>query len=305
MIIALLSAKEIPESIKRGIISKNLDAINNIQMASGKDGETILYPLDYPSSILSVLKILSIADACIMVSNSEITALDAELAIAIDNADIEEGAVIYDDFSDINFFSRFFVKNKVGKFNKFKAGETPKFTASKNVLGETPNYISIDKHFIVKGIGSVILGFTLTGAVKKGEKFFLVPSGKEVTVKSIQVMDVDSATAEKGTHVGLALNNINENDLEINYGLSSSKSFSETYLCKINKSEFFKGDPTVSKGLCCSILGKNLTISISDKKGSGTFAFNKPVLKIAGRHILADASLAIGKNRIVGNFEFA
>lgn len=305
MIIALLSAKEPSESILRGTIAKKLDAVNNVQMALGKNGETIVYPLDYPSSIVSVLRVLSIADACIMVVNEEISSLDAELALAIEYSGLVNGAVVYSEASDIGSFSKFFSNYSIGRFNKVKVGEQLKLHADAPMVADSLKYISIDKHFIVKGIGNVILGFTLRGKINKGEKLFLIPSLKEVTVKNIQVMDVDVASAESGLHVGLALNNVNEEDLDFNYGISSSRELNDLYSCKLIVSDFFKADPVVSKGLCCSIFGKSLSLSLHSEGENKKIKLNKPVIKATGKHVLADASLSVGKNRIVGNFEFS
>jgi len=73
--------------------------------------------------------------------------------------------------------------------------------------------IPIDHHFNVKGIGTVILGFVDQGTVNKHDTLRVYPSTKTCIVRSIQVHDVDVATAQTGDHVGLALKNITNEDL--------------------------------------------------------------------------------------------
>lgn len=79
---------------------------------------------------------------------------------------------------------------------------------------EGPLRIPIDHHFNVKGIGTVILGFVTQGVVKKHDTLRVYPTTKMAQVRSIQVHDVDVAEAVGGDHVGLALKNIENDDLD-------------------------------------------------------------------------------------------
>jgi urease accessory protein UreE len=73
--------------------------------------------------------------------------------------------------------------------------------------------VDVDKAFPVQGIGTVALGFVTKGSVKVHDKLRL-PSGAEMTVKSIQSNDVDIAEAETGTRVGLALKGARPEDMK-------------------------------------------------------------------------------------------
>lgn len=73
--------------------------------------------------------------------------------------------------------------------------------------------VDIDKAFPVQGIGTVVLGFVTKGSVKVHDKLKL-PSGLEVTVKSIQSNDVDMQEANIGTRVGLALKGAKPDDIK-------------------------------------------------------------------------------------------
>lgn len=77
-----------------------------------------------------------------------------------------------------------------------------------------PVRIPIDHHFHVKGIGAVVLGFVGQGVVKKHDTLRVYPSAKTCVVRSIQVHDVDVNEAQTGDHVGLALKNIENEDLD-------------------------------------------------------------------------------------------
>ncbi len=304
MITALLSSKEVSSEVLNSVISKKLDSVNNLQIALDKEGGIVVYPLDYPSSINAMIRAISMADRVLMVINEEITAVDAEIALAIENSRIDIGTTLRTEYSDEGSFSKFFEKYKVGKFKVLRPGEQQSDDSGK-AKNPSFSYISIDKHFIVKGIGSVIIGFNLGCSIKKGDRLRLLPSMKEVSIKSIQIMDIDSPSAENGQHVGLALNNINEGDLSSNYAVSSLGELAENRSCKVIISSLYKGDLTQEKDLGCAMLGRNFSISITGSGTSTTITFNRPVAKIGGRHLIMDASLSVGKNRVVGSFEFS
>jgi selenocysteine-specific translation elongation factor len=77
-----------------------------------------------------------------------------------------------------------------------------------------PVRLPIDHHFHVKGIGAVILGFVGQGIVKKHDILRVYPSTKTCQVRSIQVHDIDVNEATTGDHVGLALKNVENEDLD-------------------------------------------------------------------------------------------
>ncbi len=302
MVIAILSSKPLDAEKLKKLTSKPLDSINNVQISLGKKSELIVYPTDYPDSIIGVLKVMSIADSVVFVVNDTVSALDAELALAVEYSAIGGGMVFYDDYSDINSFSTLFAKYKVGKFQRSKNSiEGLVNTVNEPSAGQ---YVSIDKHFIVKGIGSVIIGFVVSGEIKKGDKLFLIPSGKPVTVKSIQLMDVDAASAGQGSHVGLALNNATEDDLSLNYCLSNIQETHESLSAKISFSEFYDKSSVFARSMSCAVFGNNFMLTLSESGNGITAKLNRKIVKPPGKYILADASRSVGKNRIVGSIEF-
>ncbi len=302
MVTVILSSKQPDGDLLKKLVSKQLDSVNNLQIAVGKNGELLVYPTDYPDSIVGVLRALSIADSAVFVVNESISALDAELALAIEYSGIGNGTVLYSDYSDMNSFKSLFSKQKVGSFPHLKdsaARPEPPAIAQ----GEA-SAVSIDKHFTVKGIGSVIIGFVASGSIKKGDRMYLLPSGKQVTVKSIQLMDVDVQEAKKGDHVGLALNNAAEDDLSANYCVSSSNEVSDEFGARIEFSQFYDKENAFTRSLSCALLGNNFTVTLSASLDRITAKLNRKSPMVPGRHVLADASRVVGRSRIVGSVEF-
>ena len=67
-----------------------------------------------------------------------------------------------------------------------------------------------------------MLGFVKAGVVRKYDELHLLPAGKSVVVRSIQVQDEDMETAEAGTRVGLAIKGASVDEMQRGSILTSS-----------------------------------------------------------------------------------
>lgn len=79
-------------------------------------------------------------------------------------------------------------------------------------------YIYVERAFNVRGVGPVAIGFAYTD-VRIHDKLVALPSGVEVDVKSIQILDEDQEEAAPGARVGLALRGIEVGELKETYAL--------------------------------------------------------------------------------------
>jgi len=68
--------------------------------------------------------------------------------------------------------------------------------------------VVVDQSFSVRGVGTVVLGFVVEGAVKKHDEIVVFPGGKKALVRSIQVQDIDRESVGSGVRVGLALRGV-------------------------------------------------------------------------------------------------
>lgn len=87
---------------------------------------------------------------------------------------------------------------------------------------------SIDRHFNIKGVGTVVIGSIVDGCFKKHDKMKVLPIKKEIVLKSIQKHDVDVNECVKGDHVGLALRGIEPNELDRGYVITTNPSVKMT-----------------------------------------------------------------------------
>ncbi|HUH82350.1 MAG TPA: hypothetical protein VLX33_00555 [Nitrososphaerales archaeon] len=103
--------------------------------------------------------------------------------------------------------------------------------------------IYVDRVFTVKGVGTVALGFVLSGTVRVHDQLRPIPGppGLRADVKGIQVNDVDFDSAGRGIRVGLSLRGVEPSDLERSHWLDDgSLALADTLRLDLTKSPFYK-----------------------------------------------------------------
>ena len=89
--------------------------------------------------------------------------------------------------------------------------------AAKQKRAQTPQTIGtvpVDHAFNVKGVGVVVLGIVVYGIVQKHSALNVLPGAKVAQVRSIQKHDDEFDVAGEGDRVGLALKNVEVEDLD-------------------------------------------------------------------------------------------
>ena len=79
---------------------------------------------------------------------------------------------------------------------------------------QTVGIVPIDHAFNVKGVGAVVLGIVVNGAVHKHASLNALPGAKVAVVRSIQKHDDEFDVAGEGDRVGFALKNVEVEDLD-------------------------------------------------------------------------------------------
>jgi len=88
--------------------------------------------------------------------------------------------------------------------------QTPELTAGQQPIGIVP----VDHAFNVKGVGVVVLGVVANGFIQKHATLNVLPTEKTTQVRSIQKHDEEANLSGKGDRVGLALKNIDVENLD-------------------------------------------------------------------------------------------
>ena len=116
--------------------------------------------------------------------------------------------------------------------------------------------VPIDHHFNVKGVGIVVLGSVAHGTIKKHDSLKVLPTTKIAQVRSIQKHDDDADIASAGDRIGLALKNIESEDLDRGDVLTSDPSIKSS-LSITGKAQLVRGPAGTVEGrygaLCWSL----------------------------------------------------
>ena len=165
----------------------------------------------------------------------------------------------------------------------------------------SPPVIVVDHSFSVKGVGEVVLGFVKQGTVRKYDKLNLLPSNKEVIVRSIQSQDEDWETADAGTRVGLAIKGATIDELGRGSVLTTSTDIKADSKLKINfqKSSFYAEE--VKEGSFHATIGMQTTpITISEISDNSLVIESPNPIIHAPQETLLLLDLNAKKTRIIG-----
>ncbi|MDG6908061.1 MAG: hypothetical protein JRN20_20015 [Nitrososphaerota archaeon] len=179
----------------------------------------------FPDKIQGYARMASICDHAYYIypTSGKLTSPDGELAVLLDAFRLE-GSVQLIDASSLAFSE--VIRNSfkglvLSSFPIVERASSASLVDLSSIhdrasLPKGKTLIYIDRAFTVKGVGTVVLGFVLSGGVSIHDKLRLIPSesGKLAEVKGIQVSDEDFDTVGRGIRVGLSLKGVEVKDLE-------------------------------------------------------------------------------------------
>ncbi|MCK5024801.1 MAG: elongation factor Tu [Thermoplasmata archaeon] len=211
--LCLLNSEELASKLgKKGTES-------DITLYNHKKGETALavaVPTRYPEKLSPLLFSLYLGDEVILV----IDRLDKEIGEMLVACDImgKKGTLILENYMQLDQIKPIIKDTTLENWDILEG------TGDPNVMRESlmerkpaprdgPTKISVDHSFTVKGLGTVSLGIVDRGIVKKHQEVIILPSGEKTIVRSIQMHDDDVNEAGSGSRVGLALKNVEPEDV--------------------------------------------------------------------------------------------
>jgi len=192
---------------------------------------TFVEPTRYPEKLSSLFYAISLADRVILVVG-EINASFGECVLMIQCAGKAKGSLILKNYitpDQIAPLIRGTVlehydvieEDMVGIREKMLEIAVKQTAHQKAHEGTGKGVVPIDAHFNVKGVGVVALGCVVRGSIRKHDTVSVLPTDKTAQIRSIQKHDDDAETAVTGDRVGLALKNIEAEDLDRGYVLST------------------------------------------------------------------------------------
>ncbi len=287
------------------------------------DTVTLVEPSRYPDRLSSLFFSVSMAQAAILVID-EITPQLGECILMLDCAGVSEGYIILRNYLGQDQVEPLF-RGTVLEGYRFCE---PNWIELKELLlkdaaliksGEPPagsepyGTMAIDHHFNVKGIGTVVLGGVVDGCLRKHDQLKALPGEKQAILRSIQKHDDDSAYAVKDDRVGLALKNIEADDLDRGFVLTTNPAVLVTdqihagaSLVKYWPSPIHEGMVLYSGHWMQFISGK-VTAVMDDgdfRHPVLTISLEKPLVHLPGDTVVLHY-LEGGKLRIVGSLKLA
>ncbi len=165
--------------------------------------------------VATLIQAIGMVDVPVIIVNA-ITKEIGEILIACDNARFEKGFLIVgEDLSPEQ------VKPLISgsSLEKYEIVEKDAVALREKLKGmgveenDKPVRILVDQAFVVKSVGTVVLGIVKQGKVKAYENLVAEPAGTKVLVKSIQSQDKNIQEAVTGTRVGLSVKGPDVSDL--------------------------------------------------------------------------------------------
>jgi selenocysteine-specific translation elongation factor len=199
-------------------------------LKKGEDTVTIIEPTRYPERLAPLFYAVSMAKKAILIVD-QITPTFGECVIMLDCAGLKEGLVILRNYLSRDQIAPL-IKGTVIEGYEFV--EDDKNAIRERLLEEAAKMVvpcdsetgtmPVDHFFNVKGIGTVVLGSVVEGAIRKHAELMVLPGNKTAQVRSIQKHDEDVDCAGVGDRTGIALKGVEIDDLDRGTILTSDKS---------------------------------------------------------------------------------
>jgi selenocysteine-specific translation elongation factor len=134
-----------------------------------------------------------------------------EQIIALDSMDFKDGFILHSYEVDEQKLKALIKNTSVSNFKFLDSidqlkQEMDRLESRGYDDGSSPPIIPIDHAFDVKGVRTVVLGVVKQGVVKVYDQLKIMPSGKDIVVKSIQMHDDPVDESKSPARVGLAIN---------------------------------------------------------------------------------------------------
>jgi selenocysteine-specific translation elongation factor len=193
----------------------------------GHDTVSLIEPSKYPERLASLFYSCSMANAALVVVD-EVNASLGESILMLNCLNVSKGWFVLRNYLTPDriqpllkgtVLERYaFLEEDMNKLREMLLDEAAKQVSPD---AKEPGVVPVDHHFNVKGVGTVVLGYVVRGTVNKHDQVNVLPTKKQALVRSIQKHDDDYDTAEPGDRVGLALKNIDSEELDRGFVLTS------------------------------------------------------------------------------------
>ena len=200
-------------------------------LKKGEATVTFIEPTRYPEKLSSLFYAVSMSDRVILVVD-EINATFGECVLMLQSAGKAQGYLILKNYISLDQIAplikgtvlehyEVLEEDMLGIREKMLEISVRQTAHQKAHESAGKGVVPVDAHFNVKGVGVVVLGSVAQGSIKKHDTMKVLPTAKTAQIRSIQKHDDDAETAVTGDRVGLALKNIESEDLDRGFVLTT------------------------------------------------------------------------------------
>ena len=219
--VAILGALDYAGNIGKKGTSTDITLYN---LKKGEDTVTFIEPTRYPERLAPLFYACALAKKAIIVVD-EINATFGEQLVMLQCSDIKSGYIIPRNYVPKEKIEALIKGTSLEKFEiipddpnalreklllEASQHKPAEISVGQQAIGAVP----VDHAFNVKGVGVVILGVVVYGVVQKHATLNVLPAAKTAQVRSIQKHDEEFDVAGEGDRVGLALKNVEVEDLD-------------------------------------------------------------------------------------------
>jgi selenocysteine-specific translation elongation factor len=193
-------------------------------LKKGEDTVTFIEPTRYPERLAPLFYACALAKKAIIIVD-EINAIFGEQLVMLQCSDIKSGYIILRNYVPKEKIEGLIKGTSLEKFEII--ADDPNVLREKLLLEASQQKpidvqsgqqaigsVPVDHAFNVKGVGVVILGIVVYGVVQKHATLNVLPAIKTAQVRSIQKHDEEFDLAWEGDRVGLALKNVEVENLD-------------------------------------------------------------------------------------------
>lgn len=217
--VALLGSKSIGKELGKKGTSSDFTMYNMKQ--SGKMA-VFLEPTFYPEKIQPLLYCINSCDFVVLAVET-VDKFFAESVVALDLSGRRDGVIAIGagaDDASVKALVKGTSLEGYGLIPLDAAQIRERVLAFEPKRSDGPTLIPIDHSFAVKSVGTVVLGVIAQGSVRKHQELELLPTGKRITARSLQVHDDDVEEAKTGERVGVAVKGAEVDELERGFVLA-------------------------------------------------------------------------------------
>jgi selenocysteine-specific translation elongation factor len=193
-------------------------------LKKGEDTITFIEPTRYPERLAPLFYAVSLSTKAIIVID-ELNATVGEQLVMLQCSSIKDGYIVLRNYIPKEKILPLIKGTSLEKFEIINDDpiqirerllaeaatlKPPELSEGQQAVGAVP----VDHAFNVKGVGVVVLGVVVYGFVEKHANLNVLPTAKTAQVRSIQKHDEEYDLAGEGDRVGLALKNVDVEDLD-------------------------------------------------------------------------------------------